>query len=108
MDALLRSHLGFQDAVRCKVVLGSHMDARKHCEVRSTFERIEMEENWERTQALLVQERWMINGRTFEDTFEGTLQKNCLSLNATLHHVTLVHLTPRMDILGFTLVYICI
>ena len=37
---------------------------------------------------------------------ERTLQDNCLGFDDTLHHVTLVHLTPRMDILGFTLVYI--
>ena len=37
-----------------------------------------------------------------------TFQENCHGFGDTLHHATLVHLAPRMDILGFTLVYIYI
>ena len=48
------------------------------------------------------------NSMKTKRAFERTRQENCLGFNDTLHHVTLVHLTPRMDILGFTLVHIYI
>ena len=35
-----------------------------------------------------------------------TFQENCRGFDDTLHHATLVHLSPRMDIPRFTVVYI--
>ena len=43
-----------------------------------------------------------------DNTFEKTLQESCLGFKVTLHHSTVFRFTPRMDILGFTLVYIYI